>query len=408
MAIIVQKYGGTSLGDIRRLQRVANRVKVEYLKGHQLVVVLSAMGRSTDDLVEEARNLHPNPKGREMDILLSTGEQASVALMNMALDRIQVPAIALTGRQAGIRIIGPHLEGRISSIDTAKIEQYLNQNKVCVIAGFQGFRDESEIYTLGRGGSDTSAVALAVALKASKCEIFTDVDGVYTTDPNKVSSARCLAEISYEEMVEMARLGAGILHSRSVELAAKNRMVLHVRSSFNNTEGSKIMPEDQILEKALVRGVSLKTDEARISVVDIADRPGLAAKLFSHLAEQKISVNMIVQSSGQEGLNTISFTILQKELLAAKSIAQEFVQEEGTGSIDVISEVAILSAVGIGMISHSGIAAMMFKVLADMEANIEMISTSEIKISVVLQTDQGLQALESIHKAFGLDKLKQN
>lgn len=403
MALIVQKYGGTSLGDTDRIHNVANRIKTYYDKGHNLVVVLSAMGKTTDHLVSLAAALNSNPSKREMDMLLSTGEQVSIALMAMALDALGVPAISLTGAQVGVKTTNRFSEARIESIDTARVQSHLDERRVCLIAGFQGVDDEFNITTLGRGGSDTSAVAMAVALGASECEIFTDVDGVYTTDPNKVPAARKVERISYEEMLELARLGAGVLHSRSVEMASKYKVVLHVRSSFNNAKGTLVVPEDQIMEKVLVRGVTLKTDEARISAVDIPDRPGLAADLFGRLAGSDINVDMIVQTVGYDGENTISFTVPQKDLLQARQVVTEWEQSVGAGRMEVDEKIAIVSAVGIGMKSHSGVAATMFKALAEIGANIEMISTSEIKISVVVQPNQGRPALEALHKAFALD-----
>ena len=404
MDIIVQKYGGTSLGDVKCLRRVANRIRTYYVQNKKLVVILSAMGHSTDKLVQLARSIHTSPEGRSMDMLLSTGEQVSISLMAMALERLGIPATPFTGAQAGICAKGKHTQAYIHSIDTKFIHKELGKNRVCLVAGFQGVNEEGETLTLGRGGSDTSAVALAAALQAKLCEIFTDVDGIYTADPNKVTTARRLKQISYEEMLEMARLGSGVLHSRSVELASKNSVALHVRSSFNNKIGSFVVSEEQVLEKALVRGISLKSDEARISLFDIADRPGLAARLFAKLKEKDININMIVQSSGHNELNTISFTLLQEQIDLGKSIVQEFVNETGSGQIEVIPEIAIVSVVGVGMRSHSGVAASIFQALADIEANIEMISTSEIKISVVLRPNQGHRALEAVHQALGLDK----
>lgn len=407
MALIVQKYGGTSLGDLKRLRSIANRIKSYYSQGEKLVVVLSAMGHSTDNLLQTAHSLDPNPAGRSMDLLLSTGEQVSIALMAIALENLGVPAVPLTGIQAGITVLGEHSQARIANIDTKHILSQLKQERVCLIAGFQGTNGKDEVYTLGRGGSDTSAVAVAVALQADQCEIFTDVDGIYTADPNKVPNAKRLEYISYEEMLEMARLGAGVLHSRSVELASKNELVLHVRSSFNHRQGSFVVSQKKagkILEKALVRGVSLKSDEARISLIDIADRPGLAAKLFSKLSKENINVNMIVQSAGQNALNTISFTVLQNQIAKAQEIARDFSRIEASGKVAVTPQIAIVSAVGVGMYSHSGIAASMFAALADLGVNIEMISTSEIKISVVVPLTEGHSALKAVHTALGLDR----
>lgn len=402
MSLIVQKYGGTSVMDAQRIRNVANRIKTYYEHGHNVVVVVSAMGHTTDALIDLAMSVNPSPSKREMDMLLSTGEQVSIALVAMALENAGVPAISFTGGQVRILTDARHSEARITDIDTTRIEEHLAQKRVCIVAGFQGVDEASTIYTLGRGGSDTSAVALAVALKADECEIFTDVDGVYTTDPNKVPTARKIERIAYEEMLELARLGAGVLHSRSVELASKFGVTLHVRSSFNNATGTLVVPEEKVMEQVVVRGVSLKSDEARISVENIPDRPGLAADLFGRLAQGSINVDMIVQSSGQGGINTISFTVSQSQLASARALVEAFAAEIGGGAISIDERVAIVSAVGVGMKSHSGVAARMFGALAKIGANIEMISTSEIKISVVVNPDQGRAALEAVHEVFGL------
>ena len=402
--LIVQKYGGTSVGDTDKIHNVANRIKMIYDQGNDLVVVVSAMGHTTDELVAMAASVNPNPPTREMDMLLSTGEQISIALLAMALDNIKVPAISFTGLQIEFRTDSSHSNARILDINSKKLKEALAQKKVCIVAGFQGVEEGGNITTLGRGGSDTSAVALAATLKADQCEIYTDVDGVYTTDPNKVPSARKLEKISYDEMLELARLGAGVLHSRSVELASKYNVVLHVRSSFNNSTGTLVVPEEDIMEKVLVRGVTLKTDEARISAIDIPDRPGLAAQLFEKLANTKINVDMIVQSTGKNARNTISFSVPQSQLDMAKKVMEAFIAEMGAGSMDATDSIAVVSAVGVGMKSHSGVASSMFRALAEKNINIEMISTSEIKISVVVPKDQGKAALEAIHNAFDLDK----
>lgn len=404
MGLVVQKYGGTSVGDTDRIKNVANRIKMYYDEGHDLVIVVSAMGHTTDQLIEMANKIHPYPKAREMDVLLATGEQVSIALLAMALDYIGVPAISFTGAQARILTDRKHSMARIQEIDTTKILEQLKQKKVCIVAGFQGIDEDFNITTLGRGGSDLTAVALAAALHADECEIYTDVDGVYTTDPNKVPKARKIPVISYEEMLELARLGAGVLHSRSVEVASKYNVVIHVRSSFNNNPGTLVVSEEKIMEKVLIRGVTLKTDESRISVMDIPDRPGLAADLFNRLARADINVDMIVQSTGKDQKNTISFTVPKNTIHITKEIVEAFIREMGSGSYDVDEDIAIVSAVGIGMKSHSGVAAKMFEALAKENINIEMISTSEIKISVVVNKDVGKKALEAIHNTFELDK----
>ncbi|MBI3394929.1 MAG: aspartate kinase [Spirochaetia bacterium] len=403
MSLIVQKFGGTSVGDAQRIHNVANRIKSYYDRGTNLVIVVSAMGHTTDELITLAKEVNPTPSRREMDMLLSTGEQVSIALLAMALEHIGIPAISFTGGQVRILTDDKHSEARIQDIDVTKLTKNLGERKVCIVAGFQGVDSHDEITTLGRGGSDTTAVALAAALKADECEIYTDVDGVYTTDPNKVPEARKISMLSYEEMLELARLGAGVLHSRSVEVASRYGIKIQVRSSFNNTPGTVVVPEEAVVEKVDVRGVTLKTDESRISVVDVPDRPGLAATLFGKLASASVNVDMIVQSTGRNGLNTISFTVPDASLATARGVVDTFVSDmANSGQVEVNEKIAILSAVGIGMKSHSGIAANMFKALADKNINIQMISTSEIKISVVLQEEQGRAALDAVHKAFGL------
>ncbi len=399
--IIAQKFGGTSVGDADRIANVANRIKMYYDQGHSLVVVVSAMGHTTDHLIDLALKVNPNPSKREMDMLLSTGEQVSIAVLAMALERIQVPAISFTGGQVNILTDEKHSDARIQEIDASVLLKAMKEKKVCIVAGFQGVDKEGNITTLGRGGSDTTAVALAVAVKADECEIYTDVDGVYTTDPNKVPTAKKIERISYEEMLELARLGAGVLHSRSVELASKYGVVIHVRSSFNNSTGTLVMPEEKVMEKVLVRGVTLKSDEARMSAMDIPDRPGLAANLFGRLAQANVNVDMIVQSGGKNSLNTISFTLPESAVTNAKTIVEAFLKETG-GTMELDQNISILSAVGVGMKSHSGVAASMFQALAKQNINIDMISTSEIKISVVVKKDQGKKALEAVHEAFGL------
>ncbi len=402
MSLIVQKYGGTSVGDTDRIHNVANRIKMYYDSGHKIAVVVSAMGKTTDQLVAMASRVNSNPSNREMDMLLSTGEQVSIALLAMALDNIGVPAVSFTGPMIKMVTDSSHSNARILDIDTTRIAAAHEEGKVVIVAGFQGVEKDGNITTLGRGGSDTSAVALAVALKADECEIFTDVDGVYTTDPNKVASARKIPMISYDEMLELARLGAGVLHSRSVELASKHNVVLHVRSSFNNSKGTRVVSEEKVMEKVLIRGVSLKTDESRVSAIDIPDRPGLAADLFSRLGSAGINIDMIVQSIGKDDMNTISFTVPQSQLAVTRELLGAFISEMKAGSYEVNEKIAVVSAVGVGMKSHSGVAAKMFRALSDNNINIEMISTSEIKVSVVVNSEQGKKALESIHEVFGL------
>lgn len=402
--IIVQKYGGTSVGDTDRIKIVAARIKSYHERGFHLVVVVSAMGKTTNSLVQLAAEISDNPSKREMDMLLSTGEQVSIALLAMALEQAGVPAVSFVASQINIRTDGNHSNARIEQIDDERLLQELSAGKVCIVAGFQGIDAKRNITTLGRGGSDTSAVALAAALKAKECEIFTDVDGIYTADPNKVLKAKKLQQISYDEMLELASLGAKVLHSRSVEFAKKYNVALQVRSSFNFTKGTMVVAEEKIMEKLLVTGVSIKKEDTRISVVDVPDRPGVAAELFRLLAQKNINVDMIVQSSGKEERNTISFTVPQAEVQDAQEQVKMLMQEWGSGEMSVDDDIAIVSAVGVGMKSHSGVAADMFKSLADDGINIEMISTSEIKISCVVRKKEGEKALRAVHTIFGLDR----
>ncbi|HNE18430.1 MAG TPA: aspartate kinase [Turneriella sp.] len=403
--ILVQKFGGTSVGDPERIRRVANRIKSYYEKGYQLVVVVSAMGDTTDELIDLAGKISTNPPKREMDMLLSTGEQISIALLAMALHEVQVPARSFTGGQVNIVTDGNFSNARIESIDTKRLSSHLDQGHVCIVAGFQGIDQDQNITTLGRGGSDTTAVALAAALKAKECEIYTDVDGVYTTDPNKVEGARKLKQISYDEMLELASLGAGVLHSRSVEFAKKYGVIIHVKSSFNYNEGTKVVSENEIMEKITVTGVTLKSDDARMTVADIPDKPGIAAEIFQVLADKKINIDVIVQSTGKDKTNTIAFTLPVAAVGEARQTLEQLIKKWGAGSISADENIAIVSAVGVGMKSHTGVAAGMFKALADNNINIEMISTSEIKISCVIAKDRGKDALRLVHAVFGLDKV---
>lgn len=403
--IIVQKFGGTSVGDTTRIKNVASRIKSYHERGFAVVVVVSAMGKTTDSLIELANAVSENPPKREMDMLLSTGEQTSIALLAMALHSLGVEAVSFTGAQVRILTDGNYSNARIEKIDTDVLTKSLENGRVCIVAGFQGVDLEENITTLGRGGSDTSAVALAAALGAKECEIYTDVDGVYTTDPNKVPAARLMKKISYEEMLELASLGAGVLHSRSVEFAKKYDVVIHVRSSFHFSEGTLVVPEEQIMEKLLVTGVTLKNDESRISLTDIPDRPGIAAEVFDALAKSGINVDMIVQSTGQNKLNTISFTVLHKDVDTSVNLLNIVIKNWGSGEMSVAKDIAIVSAVGVGMKSHGGIASKMFSAFAKEGINIEMISTSEIKISCVIEKEKGTKALQLLHEVFGLDQV---
>jgi len=399
--VVVQKYGGTSMGDIERIQNVARRVVEHKRLGHHMVVVVSAMGKTTDKLVEMAVELNPNPSPREMDMLLSTGEQVSISLLAMAIENLGEKAISLTGAQCGIKTDAHHKRARIESIETDRILEEFDKDHVVIVAGFQGITDLGDITTLGRGGSDTTAVALAAALKALKCEIYTDVDGVFTTDPRKVKEARHLPEISYDEMLELAKLGAKVLHPRSVELARKYSVPLVVRSSFNNTEGTRIV-EVSKLEKVQVRGVTADQDIARISVAKVPDTPGIAFLLFSQLAENNVHVDMIIQNLNHEERNDISFTVPIEDLADAAGIATGFAEKIGGGEVIIKKDVSKVSIVGTGITGNADVASRLFGTLSGLGINIEMISTSEIKISCIIDAASSDLAVTSLHNAFEL------
>ncbi len=398
--IIVQKYGGTSVGTTDKIKNVARRIKTYHDQGDHVVVVVSAMGHTTDELIVLAEKLNDNPPRREMDMLLSTGEQVSVSLLAIALEAIGVPARSFTGSQVKMMTDGNFSNAKIEMIDRTRIDDALKENKVAIVAGFQGIDKEGNITTLGRGGSDTSAVAIAATLGATECEIYTDVDGVFTADPNKVNGAKMHQRITYDEMLELASLGAGVLHSRSVELAKNYDVVIHVRSSFKEIPGTLVVSEEKLMEHIRVSGVTIKNEEARITIPDVPDKPGIAAELFGALATSDIIVDVIVQSSPSNGKNTISFTVSRKSLKDALPILEKFVKENKTGSLELNDKIAIVSAVGVGMKSHVGVAAQMFKALADNNINIEMITTSEIKISCVIPEAEGKNALRAIHDVF--------
>lgn len=398
--IIVQKYGGTSVKSPERIKAVAERIKTYTEKGYSVVVVVSAMGKTTDILIDLAKEISQNPSKREMDMLLSTGEQVSIALLAIALHEIGIDAISYTGSQIRMVTDGNFSNAKIARISTDKILKSLSENKVVIIAGFQGIDEDENITTLGRGGSDTSAVALAAVLKTRDCEIYTDVDGVYTADPRMVSSTKKLKEISYDEMLELARLGAGVLHSRSVEFAKKYNIKLHVRSSFSSEEGSMVMPVEEMMEKFIVCGITSKNDEAKITIRDIPDRPGIAAKLFGELGSHKIYVNMIVQSTGIDNKASISFTVKKDDLIKTIEICNELNKGFGGGGVDSKENIAIVSAVGVGMISSYGVAGKMFAILSGQNINIEMISTSEIGISCVVDSKYTETAVKILHESF--------
>ncbi len=400
MNILVQKYGGTSVGSTERIKAVAERIKRYVMNSFSVVVVVSAMGKTTDELISLASQITKDPDRRELDMLLSTGEQVSISLLAMALHEIGIDAISYTGSQIRVITDGNFSRAKIESISTGKILKSLKENKVVIVAGFQGIDSDENITTLGRGGSDTSAVALAAVLGARDCEIYTDVDGVYTADPRIIVKPLKLKEISYDEMLELARLGAAVLHSRSVEFAKKNNIRLHVRSSFNYEEGTVVMPKEEMMEKFVISGVTAKLDEAKITIRDIPDRPGIAAKVFRLLGEHKLYVNMIVQSTGKDNKASISFTVLKSDLAKAMEICEGLKKELGASDVDSKESIAIVSAVGVGMLSSYGVAGRIFQVLSEQNINIEMISTSEIGISCVIDDMYAELATKLIHKAF--------
>ncbi len=404
MARIVQKYGGTSVGDVDRIKNVANRVKAVRDAGNELVVVVSARAGVTNELIARAKAITPLPSEREMDQLLAIGEQETIALTAMALHAIGVDAVSYTGAQAGIFTDKVHTKAKIQGIDAKALEKDLKAGKVIIVAGFQGIDDAGQTTTLGRGGSDLTAIALAAAVKADKCEIYTDVDGVYTADPRVVKDARKLQEISYDEMLELASLGSKVMQTRSVEFAAKYNVVFEVRSSFNNNPGTIVKQEVAYMEKVLVRGVAVDKDQAKVVVSNIADKPGTAAKVFKALANANINVDMIVQNVGRGGVANLTFTVpLSEKDKAVKALAPALKEVGGEATFD--ENIAKLSVVGVGMKTHSGVAATLFEALATAGVNLELISTSEIKISVVIAKNQADEAARVTHAAFALDTL---
>ena len=404
MARIVQKYGGTSVGDVDRIKNVANRIKAFRDEGNELVVVVSARSGVTNELIARAKLIHPNPPEREMDQLLSIGEQETIALTAMALEAIGVDAVSYTGAQAGIFTDKVHTKAKIKMIDAGPLEKDLSAGKVIIVAGFQGINDDGHITTLCRGGSDLTAIALAAAIKADKCEIYTDVDGVYTADPRVVKDAQKLNEISYDEMLELASLGSKVMQTRSVEFASKYNVVFEVRSSFNNNPGTIVKQEVAYMEKVVVRGVAVDKDQAKVVVSNIADKPGTAAKVFCALAEANINVDMIVQNVGRDGVANLTFTVPQTEIGKVEKTLAPVIKDIG-GSVTLDDKIAKLSVVGVGMRTHSGVASTLFTALAGAGINLELISTSEIKISVVIAKDKADEAARVAHKAFELEKL---
>ncbi len=399
--LIVQKYGGTSVGDCERIENVANRV-IDSKNDNEMVVVVSAMSGQTDMLINYTKYFNPIPNERETDKVLSAGEKITAGLLAIALESKGYKAISLSGAEAGITTDSTHTKARIQDIDTSNIKNLLKQGYIVVVAGFQGVDSNGATTTLGRGGSDLSAVALAGALKADLCEIYTDVDGVYTTDPRIEKNAKKIDKISYDEMLELASMGAKVLLNRSVELAKKWDVTLVTRSSFTQKEGTLITKEENIMEKPIVSGVALDKNQARISIADVSDRPGIAAEIFGALANSNINVDMIVQTIGRDGKTDIDFTIPQTEIEQTKVALESF--KNDVGCIDYDSNIAKVSIVGVGMKSHSGVASAAFLALAKENINIMMISTSEIKISMVIESKFAETAVKTLHSAYQLDK----
>lgn len=399
--LIVKKFGGTSVGNKERILNVAKRCIEDYQKGNDVVVVLSAMGKSTDELIDMAKDINPTPSKREMDMLMTTGEQVSVSLMAMAMGSLGVPAISLNAFQVAMHTTHRYGNAQLKRIDTDRIRNELEQRKIVLVTGFQGIDKFDNVTTLGRGGSDTTAVALAAALHADACEIYTDVDGVYTADPRYVKKARKLAEITYDEMLDLASLGAGVLHNRSVEMAKKYGVQLVVRSSLNNHEGT-IVREEVNMEKMLVSGVAADKNATRIAVIGLKDEPGIAFYLFNALAKYNINVDIILQSVGRNGTKDISFTVAEDEADEAVAIIQKSFPKSEYNKIDEEKDVAKISIVGAGMMTHPGVAASMFEALYDAGVNIKMISTSEIRVTVLIDEKYTEKALNAVHDKFAL------
>jgi len=401
--LIVQKFGGTSVANVSRIKKVAKKVAATADSGKKVVVVVSALGDTTDRLIKMAHQVSSSPSPRELDMLLSTGEQVSAALLSMALQALGYPAISLNAAQAGIKTDKIHTKARLLEIDTERINRELKKGKIVVITGFQGITEEEDITTLGRGGSDLTAIALAAALKADLCEIYTDVQGVFTADPRLVPQARLLKKISYEEMLEMAATGARVMQTRAVEYARNFKVRILVKSSFNEGRGTLITGEEEIgMEKPIISGVTFDVSEAKLTIREVPDRPGIAAKIFGSLAQAQINVDMIIQNISQAGTTDISFTVERTDLNRAEKVLKKVCQELGAKGIEVDPEIGKVSLVGAGMKTHPGIAARMFKALAEKNINIEMISTSTIKISCVIKAQNVKKAVQALHQEFNL------
>jgi len=406
MAVFVYKFGGTSVGSIERIKAVAEKIKKARDKGHQIVTVVSAMSGETNRLTALATEIQSQPNSREMDVLLSTGEQVTMSLLSMALDNLGCPACSYTGGQVKILTDSTHTKARIREIDDAKIRQDLEQGRVVVVAGFQGIDKNGNITTLGRGGSDTTAVALAAALKADECHIYTDVDGVYTTDPRVEPRARKLDNITFEEMLEMASLGSKVLQIRAVEFAGKYNVALRVLSSFEEGNGTLITYEESQMERALISGIAFNRDEAKLTLTGVPDIPGIASKILCPIADKNIEVDMIIQNIADDSTTDFTFTVHRNDYQKAKNILEDICKSLSAKHVTGDNSIVKISIVGVGMRSHAGIASTMFKVLADEGINIRMISTSEIKISVVVDEKYLELAVRSLHKAFDLEQDK--
>ena len=406
MGLIVQKFGGTSVANAERIRAAAKRIVETYKAGNQVIVVVSARGQTTDELIDLAHEITDKPSTREMDMLMSTGEQISIALVAMAIHALGHPAVSFTGGQVGIVTDSYHTKARIRNINTQRVKKELDNGTIVIVAGFQGIDANENITTLGRGGSDTTAVALAAIMKADRCDIFTDVDGIYTADPRKVPHARKLSTISYDEILELASLGAQVMHSRSIEFAKKYNVPLQVRSSFNDKEGTLICKEAKEMENIVVSGVAVSKDDAKITIRAVPDVPGQAAKIFHEIAKRNINVDMIIQNASIEGRADLTFTVPRSDLREALNVAEKIKKDLSAKEVLHDSKIAKLSVVGIGMRSHCGVAEKMFSVLADEKINIQMISTSEIKISCVIEEAHADRALRAVHTAFELDKVE--
>jgi len=404
MALIVQKYGGTSVGNPERILNVARRVLATQQAGNSVVVVVSAMSGVTDGLIKLAKEVSSSPAEREMDVLLATGEQTTIALTAMAINSLGGKAVSLTGAQAGIITSGVHTKAKIANIAPRKVRKFLDEGNVCIIAGFQGQTLEGQITTLGRGGSDLTAIAIAAALRADMCQIYTDVDGVYTCDPRVVPDARKIDVIAYDELLEMASSGSKVMQSRSVEFAKKFKVPFEVRSSFNNNRGTIVKEESIGLENVVVRGISLERKQAKVTITHVPDKPGTASLIFSALSEANVIIDVIVQNISISGTTDISFTMGSEELEKLGPVIERVAHEVGAGEVIQKSGIAKLSVVGIGMRSHSGVAATLFECLGNGGVNIQMISTSEIKIAVIIDEVQIEQAAKLAHAAFGLSQ----